>query len=86
MRLVKISERKNFCYCKVRALKEFNVKKAKIKPGDIVYVMMYPMGKWYMFNTTDESAEKQYELMTGAIEGVDFEDIIEETIENPIED
>ena len=78
MALSKISERRNFHYCKVKSLKDFSLsKKVQIKKGDFVYVMHYPMGKWYMFNTCDETNEKQYELMTGAIEGIDFENFEE---------
>ena len=78
MRLMKISDKRNFCYCKVKSLKAFNLgKKCQIKVGDFVYVMLYPMGKWYMFNTCDETNEKHTELMTDAKEGIDFEDITE---------
>ena len=86
MRLMKISDKRNFCYCKVKSLKAFNLgKKCQIKVGDFVYVMLYPMGKWYMFNTCDETNEKHTELMTDAKEGIDFEDITENTTqkENP---
>ena len=78
MRLVKVSECKDFCYCRVKALKEFNVnKKVQIKPGDIIYAMHYPSKHWYLFNTMDESEGKQFELMIGAKQGIDFEDITE---------
>lgn len=79
MRLMKISDRRSFCYCKVKSLREFDVKKVHIKVGDFIYAMLYPSNHWYLFNTMDESEGKQYELMIGAVEGKDFEDIKEET-------
>lgn len=76
MRLSNISEKKNFCYCRVRSLKDLSPnKKICIKPGDAIYAMMYPSGHWHLFNTTDESEQKQFELMIDAKLGVDFEEI-----------
>lgn len=86
MRLMKISDRKTWCYCKVKSLKEFNLgKKCNIKIGDTIYAMLYPMNKWHLFNTTEEDSTKQYELEIDAKIGIDFEDITENTTqkENP---
>lgn len=86
MRLMKVSDKRTFCYCKVKSLKTISVnRKAQIKPGDFVYVMLYPMNKWHLFNTSEEDATKQYELETDAKIGIDFEDITENTTqkENP---
>jgi hypothetical protein len=79
MRLSKLSDRKTFSYCKVKSLKEFDVKKVHIKVGDFIYAMLYPSNHWYLFNTNDETEGRQHELMVCAVEGKDFEDIKEET-------
>lgn len=80
MRIMKISDKRNFCYCKVRSLKEYTIgKKLHIKVGDTIYAMLYPMNKWRLFNTTEEDEIKQYELESNAKEGIDFEDITETT-------
>jgi hypothetical protein len=77
---MKISDRQNFCYCKVKSLKTFDVKKVHIKPGDTIYAMLYPNNHWHLFNTNNETENKQYELMIGAVESKDFEDIKEDII------
>lgn len=78
MKIMKISDERTFCYCKVRSLKEFIIgKKVHIKVGDTIYAMLYPMKKWRLFNTTDEDEKKQFELEDDAKEGIDFEDITE---------
>ena len=86
MRIVNISEKRIFCYCRVKSLKTFSLgKKCQIKIGDTIYAMLYPMNKWHLFNTCDEDPTKQFELEIDAKIGVDFEDIAENTTqkENP---
>lgn len=84
MRLMKISDRRTFCYCKVRSLKQFTVRKHHINIGDFIYAMLYPSKHWRLFNTPDEHEGKQYELMMGAVEGEDFEDIEDEEVKTEI--
>lgn len=75
MQLRNVSDNLCFRYCKVKALKEFQYKKTKISIGDIMYAMLYPNRCWTLFNTTDESTEKQVELSNDAKNGIDFEPI-----------
>lgn len=79
MRLRKISDRQNFCYCKVKSLIDIDMKRSHIKAGDIIYAMLFPGGRWTLFNSNDETGRVQCELLTNAIEGKDFEDIKERT-------
>ena len=75
MQIRNVSDKRTFCYCKAKALKEFQYKKTKVSIGELVFVMLYPNNDWYIFNTMDESKDKQFVLSDNAKIRIDFEPI-----------